>query len=665
MNDPFSQLDGGALFSEDISSEDRYSVDQEILFGGGSAKAERKSYIDSSFSSSRARIFFIIIILCFVGILGRLTQVQIVEGDWYFARAERNRQRTIPIVAERGLIYDRNGELLTQNVPNFSLTLVPQDLPRKTSRNTVGPSRDEVITRLSEITLQDTESLSDTLDEFGAYSYESITLREDIDYDQALRIHIDAADLPGITIAQGSKRLYLHEVEDVITGVTSSVDSISHMLGYMGKLNREELDELYDKGYLPSDSLGKTGVEYQYEQQLRGTYGRRRVEVDSMGRKQLVLSEEAPVPGLQMRLAIDLQIQAALQRFMQEELDRRGLARAAAVAIDPRDGKIRALVSLPTYDNNEFSGGIDRDTYKQYIEDENRPLFHRAIGGTYPSGSVIKPAIAAGALQENIITRSTTFISTGGLAIGQWFFPDWQPGGHGRTDVRKSIANSVNTFYYMIGGGYGDFVGMGVAKIKIYIEAFGLAEELGIDLPGERSGNVPSKAWKEEKKGERWYVGDTYNLSIGQGDLLVTPLQMASVTASIANGGTVYAPQVLEALVNPVTGDEYPMVAEVKRTVPIHDEHLQTVRLGMRDCVTYGSCRRLNSVAIPVAGKTGTAQWNRNKENHAWFTSFAPFDNPEIAIAILVEEGEGGSISAVPIGDRFYRWWAAYRLLDE
>lgn len=591
--------------------------------------------------------------------------IQIIEGNTYFARAERNRQRTIPIVAERGLMYDTNGVQMTQNVPNFSLTLVPQDLPRKRQTSQIGPSREEVITRLSDITSQKPESLRETLDEFGAYSYESITLQDDIDYDQAIRIHIDAADLPGITIAQGSKRRYLQDVEDPVTGVTTSVTSVSHVMGYLGKLNRKELDSLYDKGYLPSDSIGKDGLEYQYESLLRGTYGRRRVEVDSFGRKQLVLSEEEPVPGLHIGLSIDMQIQAALQRFMTAELEKRSLKRASAVAIDPRNGRILAMVSLPSYDNNAFSGGIDAATYQEYITNEDRPLFNRAIGGTYPSGSIIKPVYAAAALQEGIITKTTSFLSTGGIAVGVWFFPDWQSGGHGRTDVRKSLANSVNTFYYIIGGGYNDFVGLGVDILRKYLISFGLSEVTGIDLPGERAGHVPSKEWKEETKGERWYVGDTYNLSIGQGDLLVTPLQMAMLTASIANKGTVYAPQILKKKINPITGNETSADPVVIRDLPVSADNLETVRLGMRDCVTYGSCRRLNSVSIPIAGKTGTAQWNTNKENHAWFTSFAPFDDPEIAVAILVEEGEGGSISAVPIGDAFYRWWAQYRTLDE
>jgi len=315
-----------------------------------------------------------------------------------------------------------------------------------------------------------------------------------------------------------------------------------------------------------------------------------------------------------------------------------------------------ALVSLPSFDNNDFSGGISKEKYSGYVNDPNAPLFNRAFGGNYPSGSTIKPVMAAAALQEGVITSNTSFLSNGGLRVGPWFFPDWQAGGHGITNVRKSLAQSVNTFYYYIGGGYDKFEGLGVDRIEEYLKKFHFSEALGIDLPGEVDGFVPSRLWKEQKN-EKWYVGDTYNLSIGQGDLLVTPLQIAVMTSFFANGGTMYKPHVVKTLTDPVTKQKEEIKSIVLAQNMVRKDVIDTVRLGMKDCAEAGSCRRLALLPFTSAGKTGTAQWNKNKANHAWFTSFAPFENPEIVVTVLVEEGEEGSRIAAPIAYEFYRWW--------
>lgn len=607
-------------------------------------------FIGTSFGKSQAIFFFLSILFVLGIILGRVVQLQLIEGSYYQQLSDTNRQRIIPIPSERGLVFDRHGVELTKNIPNFSLALIPQDLPRDKEE------REYIVQRLSAVTNQDEEGIRETIEKYGNYSYESIVVQEDLDYDTALSIQIAASDLPGIHIQRGSKRLYLHP-----ESVTGTASTLSHLLGYQGKLNPEELDELYGSGYLPSDNIGKTALEKYYETDLRGEYGRRTIEVDALGKQQKSLSEEAPTPGKHLTLTIDTKIQGALERVMREAMEQAGKTRGVGVVMHPQNGEVLALVSLPTFDNNDFSGGIDYETYQSYVENTDNPLFHRAISGTYPSGSVVKPAVATAALQEGLITPNTSFLSNGGVAVGQWFFPDWQSGGHGVTNVRRSIAWSVNTFYYYIGGGYKDFVGLGVDTITSYLRKYGLASQLGIDLPGEQAGFLPSKSWKEQVKEERWYVGDTYNLSIGQGDLLVTPLQVAAMTSAIANGGTLYQPHMVQKVTDPVTKE-----GTVKDAVVLEDSivsrfHIQTVRLGMKDCVDYGSCRRLASLPFTVAGKTGTAQWNRNKDDHAWFTSFAPFDNPEVVLTILVEEGEGGSTIGAPIAHEFYKWWANYR----
>ena len=266
-------------------------------------------------------------------------------------------------------------------------------------------------------------------------------------------------------------------------------------------------------------------------------------------------------------------------------------------------------------------------------------------------------SIATAALQEGIITAKTTFLSNGGLRIGNWFFPDWQAGGHGLTNVRRSIAWSVNTFYYYIGGGFEHFVGLGVDRITAYLKEYGLSEKLGIDIPGEQPGFLPSKEWKESVKGERWYVGDTYNLSIGQGDLLVTPLQINSLISTIANGGTLYKPHLMKYEEDPITKEKVIYETEVLNDNIVNSEYTEQARLGMKDCVDYGSCRRLSLLPFTSAGKTGTAQWSSTKENHAWFTAFAPYDNPEITLTVLVEEGGGGADVSAPIAFDILNWW--------
>lgn len=637
------------------------------------------TFVGSSISSRTMIAFAIGLVAIFLTLTGRVMYLQIVKGDTYSAMAQNNRQRTLPIPSERGLIFDSNGIQLTKNIPKFSLALVPQDLPRDKEE------RAAIVARLAELTNQSPDTIKEIIEQYGSYSYESIIIDENLDYDTALSIQIAAKDLPGINIQRGSRRLYLRNVSQYDLFVTTTLDeaststvlkipsivsnpveylSLSHILGYQGKLSPEELDELHEIGYLPSDSIGKTGVEKSYESYLRGTYGHQVIEVDALGKKQGVVSEMAPTPGSHVILTIDATIQEKLEQILQDTLREHGKEKGSVVAVDPRDGSIVALVSLPAFDNNHFSGGIEPERYKRYLEDNRNPLFNRAIAGSFPSGSTIKIAIAAAALQERIITESTSFKSTGGLKIGDFFFPDWLAGGHGIVNVRKSIAQSVNTFYYYIGGGFQNFTGLGIDRINHYLRIFGFATPLGIDIPGETGGFLPTREWKLREKQERWYVGDTYNVSIGQGDVLVTPLQIAMMTSAIANGGTLYTPHVVHAVMDPITLQETSVTFDIKNDDLIDAGYLRIVRLGMKDCVESGSCRQLYGLPVSIGGKTGTAQWRSDRDYHAWFTSFAPFESPEIVLTVLIEEGGEGSEVAVPLAKKFYLWWSQYRLYN-
>lgn len=637
----------------------KYSLDwveNSFCIGDDSQKSDLissgVSHIGSSFSNKKFFFIFLFIVIFFVIIFARLINLQVLKGDYYYFKAENNRQRILPIVAERGLIYDREGRQLVQNIPNFSLAVIPQDLPKNEEE------LNKVISKLAQITDSDEEEIKNLIQKYKNYRMESIVIKENVEYEVALKIEVESVDLSGIYIQRGSKRLYLSS-QDVLDiedeNNYQKNNTLSHVLGYLGKLNEAELAELYLQGYLPSDSIGKTGIEKVYENYLRGVYGKKKIEVNAFGKEQNILAEESPVPGDHIKLSIDYQIQSDLENIIKKKLKEIGKERASAVVLNPNTGEILALVSYPGFDNNDFSGGISYEKYQNYLENKNKPLFNRAISGNFPAGSVIKPAIATAALEENIINSRSSFLSSGGIQVGNWFFPDWLAGGHGNTNVRQSIANSVNTFYYYIGGGYGNFKGLGIFKINEYLSLFGFSKKTNIDLPAENAGFIPTPEWKTRIKNERWYVGDTYNVSIGQGDLLVTPLQIASMTAIIANNGTYYKPHVLYSVIDAKTNTEKIYEKEIIRKDFFDPYNLKLVRLGMEDCVDYGSCRLLKNLNFKTAGKTGTAQWSNNFNTHAWFTSFAPIEKPQIVVTIMVEEGGEGSMVAAPIAYEFYK----------
>ncbi len=660
---------GKSAFKKD---EQFFWVEENLHLKGEIYSVDRvasvsSSHLGSSLNWNQIKYFWLMIVLVFILLISRLLYLQVYKGDFYRLKAENNRQRILPIVSERGIIFDRQKRQLTKNVPSFSLNIFPQDLPRQPDK------LEQVIDKISKLVDKDKKEIKEIIEKYKNYRLESIVIKENIDYETALKIKILASDLSGIYVQQGSKRLYLHDdwIEETSNNEEdlniNEIDannkflSLSHILGYVGKLSPEELDKYYIRGYLPSDSIGKTGVEKEYERDLRGRYGYKKIEVDALGKQQSVLAEEMPVDGHSIVLSIDKEMQNHLEYFIRQALQENEKARASGVVMNPNNGEILALVSWPSYDDNDFSGGIEKEKYQNYLNNSDQPLFNRAIGGGYPSGSTIKPAIASAALQEGIISAKTVFNSTGGLKVGQWFFPDWRVGGHGLTDVRKSLADSVNTFYYYIGGGYENFKGLGVYKINEYLSQFGFGQKTKIDLPAEFSGFIPNPEWKIETKGDMWYIGDTYNLSIGQGDLLVTPLQIANMTASIINGGKLFKPHVVKEIFNPKNNFDFKIKPEILNQDFISNYNLQIVKAGMGDCVRYGSCRLLKNLPFSSGGKTGTAQWSRIKDTHAWFTSFAPYERPEIVVTILVEEGGGGADVATPIAFDFYKWWWQYK----
>ncbi len=607
-----------------------------------------RRYLGSSISYQRLYILIGIVIFFGLIIFARVIYLQAGKGTYYQSLAEGNRIRLRSIPAERGVMYDHFEKQLVYNIPNFSLVLVPHDLPREVNE------RERLLDRIGEMSEKTTSSLNTLLTTYGLNSYEPIIIKENIDFQTALSLYITNANLPGVSIESGTRRWYGTTIKE---GARMSLRSLAHILGYMGKLDATNFEQWRTQGYLLQDTIGKAGLEKTYETELRGKYGRKRIEVDALGKEQAVLAVEPPEPGKNLQLTIDLEAQAVLEKIITQLSEKTDHHRYAAIALDPKNGHILALVSWPTFDNNEFASGIKPAIYDQYLKNPDHPLFNRAIAGTYPSGSTIKLIVAAAALQEHIVVPTTVFNSVGGLHVGRWFFKDWKAGGHGWTNITKALAWSVNTFFYYVGGGYDAFEGLGIERLLHYMSLFNLAQKTGIDLPGENTGFLPSREWKQQTKGEPWFIGDTYNLSIGQGSLLVTPLQVAVWTAAIANGGIVLQTHLVEKIIDPITKQITVIPDTILHQNFIAPHNISVVQQGMRECVRAGSCKLLGTLPFTTAGKTGTAQWSHNQPTHAWFTSFAPVSNPQIVVTVLAEEGGEGATAAMPIARNFLEWW--------
>lgn len=599
-------------------------------------------YLGLSISAAKFLIAKILIAAVIIITASRVFYFQIIQGAKYKEWADTNRMRQIPITAERGIIYDRNRKPLTENIPDFYLALIPGDLPAESKK------KSELIAQISQNLGILPAEIEEQIAAFSSYNYQSILIKSGLSYEQAVKLEILSHAYPAIQIKTGITRRY------------NAPQSMSHLFGFLRQVDKDDLKK--NPKYFPTDDVGKDGIELQYESALRGSYGRKQIEVDALGRQTSILAKEDPVPGDDIVLTIDIELQKKVEETLKKHMRANGVKRAAAIISDVINGEILAMVSLPSYDNNIFSGDLSHDDYNRLVSDVNRPLWNRAISGEYPSGSIIKPIFAAAALEDGLIADDTAFLSTGGIKVDRWFFPDWKTGGHGLTNIRKALAESVNTFFYIIGGGLLQddlknykIPGLGADKLKEYAQKFGLAAKLGIDLPGEATGFLPDPAWKEKIKKEMWYIGDTYHMAIGQGDLLVTPIQANSWTVTLANGGTVYRPRLVKTLVRQ-NGGVTVIDPQIINKNFIKSENLEIIRKGLRDCVLSGSCDRLKDLNFSVAGKTGTAQWGKNKKPHAWFTGFAPYDNPDIAITILMEEGGEGSAIAVPVAKEIL-WW--------
>lgn len=602
-----------------------------------SAPTDSGTIMDALGAPRRWTWLLTVMVVILVGLVVRASQLQLVQGQAFRLKAEGNRIRTIVTPAPRGAIVDRTGNILADNTPNLVVTIVPSDLPKNTLQRTEGLTN---IARATGIPIAD---IMTALQSKQRRASDPVTIAEHLTYDQAITNMVATANIPAVSVTAIPNRSYP-------TGTTSA-----NILGYTGRISPDELlrNPLAD----PLDIVGKTGLERQYNQALTGRDGTVEVERDVQNRIQRVIARTDPQPGQTVVTTLDANLQRVLNDALQAMVRQVHSTGGAAVAMDPSTGEILALASAPTYDNSWFvTSGHNTDVTKT-LASPGKPLLNRAISGQYPSGSIIKPLIASAALTEGTISPSTTVNSVGGFEVGHDYFPDWKSGGHGLTNVTKAIAESVNTFFYAVGGGYENITGLGVERIVKYLQRFGWGEQLGVDIPAEASGFLPTKEWRTTERPSPWKLGDTYHLSIGQGDVEVTPLQIVTAMSAIANGGTLYQPHVVREIrdANGATVRTIAPDALSRQIIP--GAVLGTVQQGMRQGVLAGSSRSLQSLPVTSAGKTGTAQFGNQGKTHSWYTAYAPYEQPKIVITVIVEGGGEGNTAALPVAKTALQWY--------
>lgn len=597
----------------------------------------------------------------------RLFVLQVVQGENNLAVAEGNRVHERVARAPRGVIYDRNRRELVRNQASFDITAVPQNLPRDdVDRQRVYEKVAHMIGLTAPEVQEKAELACKTSERPQCLrSPLAVLIAAGVPKDQALLIEQSSTDLPGIALDVNPVRQYLDE------------GLLSVFLGYTGRVNAEEAARHADYG--PTDLIGKLGVELQYEKELKGQNGGERTEVDAAGRPVRLLASKEPQAGNSLVLSVDYDLQKKMATAISGQMMASGAKRAAGVAVKPQTGEVLAAVSLPSYDNNLFSTGISQADYDRLRNDPGQPLFNKVVSGGFAPGSTIKPFGAAAALQEGIISTATTINDTGLLVVPNQYDPSkpalyygWErTNGLGPVNVLTAIARSSDIFFYEVMGGFTDFLKyLGIDKLADYYHKFGLGERAGIDIPGEIAGRVPTREWKQQFSGESWYQGDTYNVSVGQGDLLASPLQMALATAAVANGGKLMRPYLVNQVLDAVTGKARSTQPVVRREGFISASNLEIVRRGMWMAVNDPSgtacCKIKDEVPVPVAAKTGTAETvihdagkdakDQSRPN-AWFEAFAPFDDPQIAIVVIVENSGEGSQFAAPAVRETLRWY--------
>lgn len=578
---------------------------------------------------------------------GRLIELTVFKHSYLVGLAQRSITSIDWQPAGRGIILDRTGQPLVRNENTASVVVMPSLLPRDEA------GRRTLAERAAALLGREPAAFLDPLLKADPAASRPLVLEENIDEARTLFLTEALAGNSIIRLVPSFRRVYL------------TSPAFAHILGYTGKVSAAEVQD-ETATYLPIDIVGRSGLEASYESTLRGRHGQKLFRINAQGERLSPLGESPAVPGQSLVLTVDSELQAVLAKALERELKALDRPAGSAVALDPETGAVLALVSFPTFDNNIFGAGLDEASFANLANNPLKPLFNRAIGGQYPPGSSIKPVVGVAALTEKVIDPLTQIFVTGSITVTsvydpsiKYVFKDWQA--HGWVNFTWALAVSSNVYFYTVGGGFGDVPGLGVERLAKYDELFGLGSKLGIDLPTEAAGLVPTPSWKTAALGEPWYIGDTYHLAIGQGDLSVTPLQVAAYTAAIANGGTLYRPHLVAERRGP--GEAVTVLApEIIREIEADPAAFRYTQAGLRRAVTEGSARLLNSLSVAVAGKTGTAQPGGDQEPHGWFTGYAPYEAPQLALTILIENGGEGSRVAVPVAREVFTWYAEQRL---
>ena len=624
------------------ASEGKNDWFDTFLPGSKSVRKSQNSVDGSTRRSLLGMQLSILLVLIFSVIGFRAVTLQLTTGDNYRTAARENRIREKINFAERGRILDRNGTVLAENVPGYQLSVLPYLLEENDEL------RNEDYQKIAAILEIDLEEVQDSSEREGREHVLPLLIAADVDEQKALELEQEIHTLPGYSLDVTPRRRYISDA------------GLAHIIGYVGRVSPDDLTKRTD--ILPIDFIGRGGVEQHYDEQLRGTNGRHRYEVDALGRPTRSLATIAPQRGKDIVLNIDYDAQVELAKQLEATLKEIGKEHGSAVSVDPMNGEVLAMVSYPYYDNNLFARGISSEEFSALIKDRNQPFLNRVIAGGYPSGSIIKPLVGAAALQEGIVDENTIIQDSGFISVASVFDPSvsyrfnsWKREGLGMMNMRSAIAKSSNIYFYTVAGGYGGITGLGAEKLTDYYKLFGLGSRTGIDLPGEIEGRVPTPAWKKEFFGKNWFIGDTYNIAIGQGDILVSPLQITMANAAIANNGTLFTPRVVRSI------DGEGTEAKIIRQLPIDQANITVIREGMNQVTTNGSvcaCRFTN-VPVSLGAKSGTAETNQlqgtaddERSSHAWFMAFGPFEGPEIMTTTMIEKGDS-SVNAIPVVTNF------------
>lgn len=563
-----------------------------------------------------------ILIVTLAVLLVRLWDLQIMKGNEMKRLSEQNRIRIKKIVAPRGIIYDRNGKVLADTRPSFNIYITPEDIK----------DFDQTVNGLVQLIEMDRDDILDRLKNVsGLPASFPVKIKSDVTMDDVAKVEANRVFLPGVSIQIEPKRNYPYG------------KAFAHLLGYVSEISGEELKNKEYKHYSPGDFIGKNGLERAYEEYLRGIDGAKRVEVDAIGREVRTLDSVEPLAGHSLYLNIDTDMQVLVEKALEGK-------RGGVIALDPKTGNVIVLVSRPAFDPNKFTAGLTKQDLKEISSDKTRPFMNRVIQGRYPPGSTFKIAIALKALQDGVIKENTAFTCTGGFSFGNRVFKCWKKGGHGRVSIHRAIVESCDIFFYNVG------LKLGIDRIHEIGDVIGLNKVTGIDLPGELSGFVPSSRWKEKTYGQKWYEGETVSVSIGQGAVWLTPIQLVQLASFVANEGVTFKPQIVNRIISPegkVVKTFEPVIASETK---LNKEVVKLIKEGMKGVVNEPSGTAYGSrvQTVNMSGKTGTAQVaslekQKHLGDHAWFIAFAPAENPSVAIAVLVEHGGHGASVSAPI----------------